>query len=76
MYHCLGYPNIWCIHTWIMHNNIKSWSSGLFGSMLSTHTIAEIQSGNDGNVDPWMACYSSYFLQIVIKLKIKKIATM
>jgi hypothetical protein len=51
----------------LMQNNIKSWSLGLFGSMSSAHTALEIQSRNDRNVDPLMACCSYHFLQTIKK---------
>jgi hypothetical protein len=57
----------------LMHN-IKSWSFGLFGSMSFVHTTPNIQFGNERNVGPLMACYSSHFLQIVTKTTISKLA--
>lgn len=54
----------------LMHNNIKSWSLGLFGSMSFAHTSLEIQSRNDKNVGPLMACCCYHFLQTIKKTTI------
>jgi hypothetical protein len=53
----------------LMHN-IKSWSLGLFRFMSSVRTTLEIQFGNEGNVGPLMAYYSSHFLQTIRKTTI------